>query len=285
MVQIRGLTFTKFKAEGPGRGWWGPPKGDHVSRGDLYQMSDIGRFEYQQGAKEISYLSSSESKRYLDTLSSPIGGMSEKERASRLYACAFYMHDPDSRLKASKILEKVSFTEYNDWERKSMESSLDKGYEAFGKRVSSNWASDERGVWTAQIHNAARAIAPGEIGELKSFFREGIKPPIPNPKMISYMDKMYNTSQQHLPKEVLLHRGIAGKITYRAPLESWTSDKAIATRFAKHYAKSRGLKPQVSSALIPKEYIFASFRTLPGWREETVKGKEEYIVFGSFPLG
>lgn len=32
--QIRGLRFTT-KTEGPGRGWWGPPKGTHVPRGGV----------------------------------------------------------------------------------------------------------------------------------------------------------------------------------------------------------------------------------------------------------
>ncbi|MBC8457219.1 MAG: hypothetical protein H8D67_04390 [Deltaproteobacteria bacterium] len=30
MIQVRGLRFTT-KTEGPGRGWWGPPKGTHVT--------------------------------------------------------------------------------------------------------------------------------------------------------------------------------------------------------------------------------------------------------------
>lgn len=34
MVQIRGLKFTT-KTEGPGRGWWGPPKGTHVAGGGI----------------------------------------------------------------------------------------------------------------------------------------------------------------------------------------------------------------------------------------------------------
>lgn len=40
MIQIKGLKFTT-KAEGPGRGWWGPPKGTHIS----HNVSGIGAIE------------------------------------------------------------------------------------------------------------------------------------------------------------------------------------------------------------------------------------------------
>jgi len=93
-----------------------------------------------------------------------------------------------------------------------------------------------------------------------------------------YAQEIYEETQAKLDDEPeTLYRGVYGPITAHSNLESWSSEKIMAERFADDdHENSR-----VMTARVDPEDVFCTWETLgEEWPEEDVKGKKEWMVLG-----
>ena len=68
-----------------------------------------------------------------------------------------------------------------------------------------------------------------------------------------------------------LYRGVSTKVTKHSPIESWTTDKSTAQAFGS----------RVLTATVNVKDVLFSHKTMKGWNEADVVGKEEVAVLGS----
>jgi len=205
------------------------------------------------------------------------GKILEKNVANEdvVYVSALYGH-PVIRERAIEIVKDQFPKLYEDLKRDSIDVWASSGKEQFLDKFYSVHAGDVRGVWTAQMQEAMAKIGPNAFGEeRKNFFATGVHSPEPSQKVVGYLQDEYSRTQSLLknaPDKMVLYR--ADALGKDVPMTSWTSDKAVAAKFAKHYGRT------VVTAKIPKERIFATYQTIRGWDESAVKGKKEFIVLG-----
>ena len=63
-------------------------------------------------------------------------------------------------------------------------------------------------------------------------------------------------------------------------MESWSPNKGVAQRFATQVG-GNSRKGTIREMDVPRELIFATSKTIRGWDESSVKGKNEFVVLGA----
>jgi len=86
-----------------------------------------------------------------------------------------------------------------------------------------------------------------------------------------FFGDMYEETQDALDGDETLYRGVSGRTTTHASMESWSEREDIAEKFDDH----------VMEAEVDPGDVLATWQTLGDeWPEDFVKGKEEWMVFG-----
>ena len=100
MIQIRGLKFTT-KAEGPGRGWWGPPKGTHGVGAAYVALSGMEGWDGLSGRVQAELIGIS--KGVPDAHVKDLNFKIDDEYLNRLGAAAAWDQDKTVYLHSQKV--------------------------------------------------------------------------------------------------------------------------------------------------------------------------------------
>ncbi len=229
---------------------------------------------YDRVKVEMSHLDSSEQQQALERHAGHDGVV---------FAISLYGRTADVRMQAAAVLRERHPNDYEEWERVSLDAWALKGEEKFIRRFFGVHANGETGIWTTQMQHAMTRVGPNAAvaGRAAGFWAEGIRPPEPNPQVVTWLSAVYQRTQQAIaggPETYHLYRGTDK--TAGLPMESWAPDKKIARQFATQVGGTRR-KGEVREAVVPRDLIFATYETIPGWDESSVKGKKEHIVLGT----
>lgn len=102
----------------------------------------------------------------------------------------------------------------------------------------------------------------------------GVKITDPGKHRASIVQDTYKATQDYYASQgvtkLKVYRGVSTKITKHAPVESWTTDKATAQAFGS----------RVMTATVSVKDVLFSHKTMKGWDEDSVVGKQEVAVLG-----
>lgn len=245
--QIRGLKFT-MKKEGPGRGWWGPPKGTHGRQNKLSASSDVS-MDDDIDKKAANFIDADVSRDEL--------GFAEENSISQL------KHQVVSRLAdetGRSYKDANSFVK--NWAITSNKSEFSIAIQMEAAvQLDAKLSDWQRGLITQKGLDKAPFM---------KHMRNDARP---------FVEQTYRLTQKELARvgiqDVVLYRGVRSKggsftkggtinIQMNA-LESWTASPEIA----------RGFGGLVLKARFPRSRIYSTPKTGPGCFDEY-----EFIMLG-----
>jgi hypothetical protein len=156
----------------------------------------------------------------------------------------------------------------------SIDYMADGDYNSFVRTFIKTYSSQTpKGLLGASLNVAVSQIGPNMGNPTITFYPEGVKPPEPHPKVIQYLNQLYDETQQRLTSEsTVLYRTTS--IQLGIPLESWTTSESTARRFLDEQYDDYFVLWKSS---VDSRYILANHITHPYF----VYAESEYLVLGT----
>jgi hypothetical protein len=156
----------------------------------------------------------------------------------------------------------------------SIDYMADGDYNSFVRTFINTYSSQTpKGLLGASLNVAVSQIGPNMGNPTRTFYPEGVKPPEPHPKVIQYLNQLYDETQQRLTSEsTVLYR--TSKYSLGIPLESWTTSKSTAQRFLDEQFDD---DYTMYSSSVEKKYILATHQTHSYFRY----AESEYLILGT----
>jgi hypothetical protein len=262
---------------GPGSGNFGHEgrpgevggSGEGIGKTEVEELSGA---DYDRVKQIVSHMSPDQAKDSLST---------HADNDKVLFALGLY-GPPEVRLQAGEAMKDKFPKDYKEWQDDSPDHWATLGEEQFLNHFYGFHASGVGYIGSANMQAAMAKVGPNASkGDVPHFFSEGVKVPEPSTAVVGYLQKEYDRTQSILkdgPESFHLFRGTNKQAGL--PMESWTPDKKVATRFATQVGGTRR-SGSVMEADVPRELVFATSKTIRGWDESSVKGKNEFVVLGS----
>ena len=262
---------------------------------------DARSFKYDQVEKPVR---GAIQDRY-DTIAVSVSHLSANDQAALLashgtdggvvYSIANYGATPELRMQAGRELRKLDEQQismgkhgsiavphdemYNHWKENSLDYIADSGLIDVGKYViEQHVAGNIRGLLGAHTQTALSYIGPNASvprEDIPSFYKPGIKPPPPNPKVVAALNETYQQTQKMLSENGTTERELfrGGVIAPGIAMEPWSTSRETANGFA---------QPEGSilrQRTIPAPYIFAASDTTRGFGSQA--HETENMILGA----
>ena len=241
---------------------------------------------YDKVAASVSHLSAHDQEGLLQ---------SHGDDAGVVYGVANYGATPELRMQAGRALRRLDEQQidigkhgsimaphselYNHWKENSLDYIASLGHVDIGHYIiEQHVGGNIRGLLGAHTQTALSYIGPNASvprEDIPSFYKPGVKPPPPNPKVVAALNETYQHTQKMLSEDNITERELfrGGTIAPGIAMEPWSTSQQTANNFA---------QPEGSilrQRTIPAQYIFAASDTTFGFGSQA--HETENMVLGA----
>lgn len=129
------------------------------------------------------------------------------------------------------------------------------------------------------LYSASKRIGPN-AGKAEFYTPTHGRPMVPDKRFQKFTERLYQETQAMIDDDtVKLYRGVDNPVVTPSPMESWTTDKDIATMFAGG-TDSPNRDAYIEEVNAPKESILFSMTTQLGDWDADFASEREYVVLG-----